>query len=345
MTSSLHIVRQYGPVGGMENYVWELTHALVRAGQQVRVVCEQCFAEADPEIEMVELGAIRPRPRWLAQLKFSRKVSHYVDSVELLDTIIHSHERSAVHQVTTFHGPPFLDRKKRALDLLSPRIHTWTYLEKREVCGGQVSAVLPNSVLIGDQLKRFYPAATDRILEPAYPGVAPSFLAIKSQSVGKTIGFLGREWKRKGLDIAVAIVARLRLEDPEIKLLVAGCDPAEIKHLFAGWKGGHELLGWVGPEDFLAKINLLIHPARAEPFGMVIAEANAAGIPVIVSNQCGIASLITGKQGEVIPLEDRDRWVAACLKALQEKRSVVSLSLSWDELARQHVELYHGILD
>lgn len=344
-TSSLHIVRRFGPVGGMENYVWELTHALVRAGQRVGVVCEQCFAEADPAIEVIELGVIRPRPRWLAQLIFSRKVSRYVDSAELLDAIIHSHERSAVHQVTTFHGPPFLNRKNRALDFLSPRIHTWNYLEKREVCGRQVQAVLPNSILIGDQLKRFYPAVADRVLAPAYPGVTTSFSAIKSQSDGKIIGFMGREWKRKGLDLAVAIVARLRSQNPAIKLLVAGCDPAEIKQLFANWKDGYELLGWVKPEDFLAKIDLLLHPAHTEPFGMVIAEANAAGIPVIVSDQCGIAPLITDHQGEVIALEDHDRWLTACEKTLQEKRSVMPLSLSWDDLAKQHIGLYHSILD
>lgn len=343
-TSSLHIVRRFGPVGGMENYVWELTHALVQAGQCVRVVCEQCFAEADPAIEVIELGAIRPRPRWLAQLIFSRKVSRYVGSVELLDMVIHSHERTAVHQVTTFHGPPFLDRKKKWLDFLSPRVHAWIYLEKREVSGRQVSAVLPNSILIGDQLKCFYPAIADRILEPAYPGVTASFSAIKSQSDGKTIGFMGREWKRKGLGVAVEIVAHLRLQDPEIKLLVAGCDPAEIKHLFTDWQDGYELSGWVKPEDFLAKIDLLIHPARAEPFGMVIAEANAVGIPVVVSDQCGIAPLITDRQGDVIPLEDQGRWESVCKKVLQESRPVRPLPLSWNDLAEQHIKLYRSIL-
>jgi len=343
-TSSLHIVRRYEPVGGMENYVWELTHALVRAGQHVFVLCEQCHSQTGPAIDVVELGKVPPMPRWLAQLMFSRKITQYTQSVRLDDTVIHSHERSAVHQVTTFHGPPFRNRKKKVLDFLSPRIHAWTYLEKREVCGGQVQAVLPNSSLTGAQLKHFYPAAADRIMEPAYPGVSPSFSAIKSQSDGKTIGFMGREWKRKGLNLAVAIVGRLRLQDPAIKLRVAGCDPAEIKHLFADWQGGYELSGWVEPEDFLAKIDLLIHPARAEPFGMVIAEANAAGIPVIVSDQCGIAPLITDRQGDVIPLENQDRWVTTCQKAMQDKRPVAPLSLSWDDLAEQHIELYRGIL-
>ena len=343
-TSSLHIVRRYGLVGGMENYVWELTHALARAGHRVRVVCEHCYEPADSAIEVIELGQVSPKPRWLAQLRFSRKISHYIDSEGLNNVVLHSHERTAVHHVTTFHGPPFLARRKKILDFLSPRIHVWTYLEMRELTGKRVKVVLPNSDLIGGQLKRFYPQAAHKIEAPALPGVAPLFSTIKSESTGKTIGFLGREWKRKGLDIAVDIVSGLRLQDPEITFHVAGCDPVEIEHLFSDWEGGYQLSGWVKPQDFLAQIDLLIHPARAEPFGMVIAEANAAGIPVVISDQCGIASLITEQQGDVIPLNNLDCWTKTCQKSLDKKQAVVPLSLSWDDLADQHSALYCSLI-
>ena len=36
----LHVVRRYGPVGGMERYVWELTHELRKLGHEVEVLCE-----------------------------------------------------------------------------------------------------------------------------------------------------------------------------------------------------------------------------------------------------------------------------------------------------------------
>ena len=38
---SVHIVRKYGPFGGMERYVWELTHALRALGEPVSVICEE----------------------------------------------------------------------------------------------------------------------------------------------------------------------------------------------------------------------------------------------------------------------------------------------------------------
>lgn len=67
----LHIVRRFGPVGGMERYVWELTRALAAAGHNITVVCESMQADAAPAgITVVELGTVRPRPRWLAHLRF-----------------------------------------------------------------------------------------------------------------------------------------------------------------------------------------------------------------------------------------------------------------------------------
>lgn len=71
----LHVVRRYGPVGGMERYVWELTLQLQRLGYHVTVICERCHAEKPPSIEVHELGEVMPRPRWLSALRFSGRVA------------------------------------------------------------------------------------------------------------------------------------------------------------------------------------------------------------------------------------------------------------------------------
>ena len=41
----IHVVRRYGPVGGMERYVWEVTLQLRDLGHEVLVLCEECLAE------------------------------------------------------------------------------------------------------------------------------------------------------------------------------------------------------------------------------------------------------------------------------------------------------------
>ncbi|MGB0205754.1 MAG: glycosyltransferase family 4 protein [Neptuniibacter sp.] len=343
-TSSIHIVRRYGHVGGMERYVWELTNALAKQGQNVKVVCEKQFDQTHPSIEVIELGSVRQKPRWLAMLRFSKRVSAYFEATDCSGWVIHSHERTACHHVTTFHGPPIGDRKKSVLDCLSPRLQTWSYLERREICAHKVKYVLPNSLLISEQLADLYPEAKSKLCEPAYPGVDEAFYNLQSNRNGKTIGFIGREWKRKGLDIAVKAVELARKENSDLKLLVAGPAPDEVAHLFSNWpEESYELLGWAKTEDVLSRIDLLIHPARKEPFGMVIAEANAAGVPVLISTNCGISPLIKEGMGKVLSIDNLQEWPANLLQLVNlvdEKK----LDLSWDALASQHINLYQRIV-
>lgn len=344
ITSSIHIVRQYGRTGGMERYVWELTHALAKQGQNVMVICEKIHEPLQANIEVIELGVVKPKPRWLAMLRFSHRLDKFFANFDAADWIIHSHERTSVHQVTTFHGPPILERKARILDFLSPRIKTWEYLERRELCANNVKCILPNSTPVAEQLAKFYPNISGLIGQPAYPGVDPLFSQLVNSSDGKTIAFIGKEWKRKGLEFACRVVEKLRETDSEIKFLVAGPEAKNIIHLFKSWpEHSYQLLGWCRAEDVLPRSDLLIHPAKVEPFGMVMAEANAAGLPVVISDHCGISPLIDESSGEVLPLGDINLWAEKINGHLNNKQSVTRLNLTWENLARQHIGIYMDI--
>lgn len=343
LTASMHIVRRYGQVGGMERYVWELTHALSEAGQKVTVLCEKAYSCAAPNIQVIELGQIKQKPRWISMLRFSARVSNYLSQHPLfIDThVIHSHERTAVHQVTTFHGPPIKSRKSALLDCLSPRLLTWDYLEKRELCGPQVQAILPNSDLISTQLNKYYPEASAHIRSPAYPAVADDFFQISKKAKGKVIGFIGKEWKRKGLDIAIELLTPMLHEQKDLHFIIAGPPAEEIQSLFTDWpEDRYSLIGWSSTSDFLREIDVLIHPARIEPFGMVVAESNAAGIPVIISDHCGIAPLIKDSMGKVISIQDKESWMLTLNDYLNEEKAVEKLTLTWAKLAQQHIKLY-----
>ncbi len=345
-TSSLHIVRQFGPVGGMERYVWELTHALRSLGQEVSVLCEASLETPDPKIHVTQLGAIKAKPRWLSMMRFSGSVTAAIRQMNLeKDCIIHSHERTDVHRVTSFHGPSILSRKKGVLDKLSPRLLAWEFLEKRELASSRVKAVLPNSLIVSNQLKALYPGITSRIEEPMYPGVATSFFPAPKRPGTKTIGFIGREWRRKGLEFAADVVNEMRMQDSEVNFLVAGCPKEEVKHLFKDWQGGHHLVGWCEPEVFYRQIDLLILPSRNEPFGMVVAEANASNVPVVISKQCGIAPLIHSDQGIALPLNETapSQWIKECQRLMISRAKIPSLNLTWTNLAKQHMSLYHQL--
>jgi len=339
----VHIVRRYGPVGGMERYVWELTQELAAMGHQITVLCEACLADMPDDVQVIKLGSIRPKPRWLAHLRFSKRVSHWVSSNPEQDRIIHSHERTHVHHVTTFHGPPFAQVKNKPWwQRISPRIAANLYLEQRELCAPQVKAIIPNSTLIAAMLRQHYPAAAQRITAPIVPGVG-SIPPRPNRAVAPdagVIGFVGKEWQRKGLDIAVQIVAELRRQRPHLTFIVAGPNPDDIRHLFQGWDGGFELLGETDSTPLYAQFDLLLHPARQEPYGMVIAEARAAAIPVLVSENCGIANELN--PASILPVDAPILdWVKACECLIGQASEAVTRD--WQSVAQDQIVCYQAM--
>ncbi|MEQ1600548.1 MAG: glycosyltransferase family 4 protein [Methylophilaceae bacterium] len=340
----IHIVRRYGPVGGMERYVWELTLNLRALGHEVLVLCEVCTGEKPDGVSVIELGEIRPRPRWLALWRFGRRVAHWLAEHPHAGSIIHSHERSSCHQVTTFHGPPFatvLDKPWWCL--LSLRIWMQLFLERRELATAQF--IVPNSPIIQQQLAHYYPKLAFKLTEPIAPGVGELAQRVfhKVPADGGVIGFVGKEWKRKGLPLAVQAVAQLRRTRPNLQLQVIGPEAAEIQYLFAGWTGGYRLLGWSNMAHY-ADFDVLLHPAKAEPYGMVISEAMAAGVPVVVSEVCGAAAQVATDAGTVLPLSAPvEVWSEALEAQLSRNEPVPHFVRSWKQVAQEFEKIYNKV--
>jgi UDP-glucose:(heptosyl)LPS alpha-1,3-glucosyltransferase len=340
----LHVVRRYGPVGGMERYVWELTRELQHLGHEIEVLCEVCLAEQPQGITVHELGQITPRPRWLALLRFGWRVADWLQAHPHPGWLIHSNERLSVHDVTTFHGPPFATvRDKPWWRRASLRVAMQLFLERREL--EQAWQIVPNSQVIREMLAHYYPYLANKLTEPIVPGVASGEVR-EPRSVppgGGVIGFVGKEWQRKGLPFAVELVARLRQSRPGLELWVIGPQPETIRHLFAGWQGGYRLLGWRDQAPY-AELDVLLHSARAEPYGMVISEAMAARVPVVVSDVCGAAAHISPQAGVVLPLDaGTDAWVSAIETQLERSDEPPQFVRSWREMAREYETIYREI--
>ncbi len=342
----LHVVRRYGPVGGMERYVWELTHELRNLGHEVEVVCEVCLGDRPQDIAVYELGAIAWRPRWLSLLRFGWRVADWLKAHPRTGWLIHSHERISVHHVTTFHGPPFATVFERPFwRLLSIRVLMQLYLERRELTRPQ--RIVPNSQVISRQLAHYYPELAEKLTEPVVPGVTNG--AVREfhcvPATGGIIGFVGKEWQRKGLPLAVKIVAQLRHNRSELELWVIGPRPEEIQHLFAGWQGGYRLLGWSDQAHY-AEFDVLLHPAKAEPYGMVISEAMAARVPVVVSDVCGAAAQIASEAGAIVPLDvPIESWADAIDKQLSRSDAPPQFARGWGEVAREYEIIYREIFE
>lgn len=343
----VHVVKRYGPVGGMERYVWEVTCELSQLGHSVTVLCERCHVEKPAGINVVELGETAKRPRWLSQVRFSRRVTNWVQANPCLGRVIHSHERVGVHDVTTFHGPPFATiYEKGWWRFISLRVWVRLYLERRELETAKI--IVPNSSFISRQLSHYYPEMAEKLSVPIVPGVLPVRQREQRHVPcdGGVVCFVGWEWQRKGLPMAAEIVAALRRTRPNLELWVVGPVPAELESLFSGWNGGYRLLGWRSDNDYFAEVDALLHPAKAEPYGMVISEAMAARVPVVISDVCGAAEHVGSDAGAVLSLDAPiEAWCHAVEQQLNREDPVPQFERSWRNVAQEYEALYRRVVE
>jgi UDP-glucose:(heptosyl)LPS alpha-1,3-glucosyltransferase len=66
----IQVVRRFGDVGGMDSYVWQLSHALVNLGVPVIVLCEEALHPHSPEIYVIRVKKARKKPRGLSFYRF-----------------------------------------------------------------------------------------------------------------------------------------------------------------------------------------------------------------------------------------------------------------------------------
>ena len=142
------------------------------------------------------------------------------------------------------------------------------------------------------------------------------------------------------------IFRNLKNTHEDLRLVIAGVPREEIAPLIEGMESEVDVLGWIQDRKrFYDKIHLLIHPARLEAFGMVITEAMAAGVRVLVSDQVGAKSEISRGQGEVLSLDEGiEKW-AACSGSLlrQSDEKVPAYSRPWEVVAQDYQKLYQQI--
>ena len=340
----LHVVRRFGPVGGMERYVWEIAQSMRDQGHQVAVVCEQVCCAIPYGLEVHALGTVMPRPRWLALLRFGMRARNWIAEHARDGWVVHSHERMGCHDVTTFHGPPFATIfEKHWMRWPSLRVLMHLFLEWREL--SVAKRIIPVSDLVAQQLAHYYPWLAHKLVLPVVPGLRPgqprAFHLAPAQ--GGVIGFVGKEWRRKGLARAVEIARQLREQRPDLRMVVIGPTPDEIRHLFAGWKGGYCLMPETGVVPY-HEFDVLLHPARAEPYGMVITEAMGVGVPVVVSDACGARHEVLKCGGAVLSLSaDTLLWSQAVQRQLTRTREVRIYQRAWDVVARESVGVYGSL--
>jgi glycosyltransferase involved in cell wall biosynthesis len=179
---------------------------------------------------------------------------------------------------------------------------------------------------------------------------------------GKVILFLGRLSEKKSPDMLLEAFASLsqETEAKTLHLVFAGPDEGGMKARLAQMAarlGVTQQVQFAGAVFGEAKwaayrdADVFVLPSQNENFGNTAAEAMAAGTPVVVTEQCGIAPLLADVAGLVVPHDAGS--LAGAIRALigdtelharlAAGSRVVTTRMGWEEPVREMEALYNKL--
>lgn len=357
------LVKSFTLTGGMERYVVETCNRLAAKGHRLDIYAR----EADPAL----LGTMHfcRVPDRFSFSSVLRAVSFAKETAKMLQgqgyDIVHSHEKGCGQDIETIHCFSYKEGlgkysllRKIDQKYLSLRSALYLWLERRQMRTPWLVVV---SAAIGDDLRTQYGRAAD--VEVISPGVdlevfCPETTAAKRDVARQAEGFrpedlvvlfVGSEFRRKGLDRLIPAIG------PGMRLLVVGRgDEIAYHKRLVSQCGIGEQVRFVGlaseVASYYAAADVVVLPSRSEAFGMSILEGMACGLPVIVSANSGVASLI--RHGENGYLLHEVTELPTLLKQLQSREARRHMGLaarvtaedhSWDRVADAHEILYRRV--
>lgn len=159
---------------------------------------------------------------------------------------------------------------------------------------------------------------------------------------GATLMYSGRISKEKSMDFLARVYEELLKKTPDLNLVLAGDGPyfAEFKEKMKPFPRVH-FLGRLRREElptFYSSCDCFLFPSVTDTFGMVILEAQACGLPAIVSDFGGPKEIVQhGKTGFVAKANDLDDWVEKTHGVIDMITRFPELNLEMRAEARRHI--------
>lgn len=170
--------------------------------------------------------------------------------------------------------------------------------------------VIAVSGFVRDRIRSFVsPSFPVRIASPyIQPDAYTSLESIEPDLSSKVAVTVGENRAHKGVDLLVDAWPRVRERHPDAELRIIGRGfPSEYADRI-----GVTLRGFVESVDSdLSDASLYVHPAYAEPFGVSVIEAMRAGVPALVTETTGAASVVARVDDSMIVHPSSEALAAA----------------------------------
>ncbi len=170
--------------------------------------------------------------------------------------------------------------------------------------------------------------------------------------------FAGGDWERKG--VRYILEALPLLSKRNTKVIISGSGDEKFYGRLAELKRVRERIIFVPHSsklwEYYAASDVLVFPTIYEPFGLVIIEAMASGLPVITSRVAGAADLIVdGVNGFLLRAPSDVNDLAAKIELLLSNTELrrtmgecareTAERFSWDQVAQKTLEVYNTVLN
>ncbi len=370
------VVRNFSQSGGLELYAHELISGLLTQGIKVTVFCQS--NESSLTNPLLEVESIPLRP---SKLRKAQRLQHDQSAIESIADklagfdIVHSqHYPTDKANVVTFHNHTvgrwskvgtsaerlINDAKMRLVEAYKIRDN-----QDRLLCRSAECLVFPARVMQEDFYDAYpFLSQEHKPFVIAYPGA--SLAAVESEAPSQdsrnqpfTFLFVGRGYRRKGLDIVLAAASKLKRQGKSFKILIAGLRIKPIDRLrlqLFGITDCVEYLGFVKDmQPVYQRAHAGVLTSRVEPFGMAPLQASQFGLVPIVSAVSGVSEVLTDGEdglilhnhldaGELARLMERLIDDPASARRLAKEAQKKACELNWQRTLESTMKAYELVL-
>jgi len=375
------VVRQkYNPYGGAERFIERALGALVREGAEVTLITrswegahQDGFRQkrCDPAYSRIYGGRAARDKTFAACAQQAMAEGNY--------DITQSHERipgcmifragDGVHAAWLNHRA----RGKSAMGRLASKLSPFhQYVLKQEAAmltHPALKAVICNSVLVRDEMRRYYDVPENKLvviengidLETFHPRLNVQWRINQRKAFGidadaPVFLYVGSGFERKGVPQLLAAFAKTK--SGHSRLMVVGHDRHSARfERQANHLGLKDRVSFVGPKKdvlpFYGMADAFVLPTRYDPMPNAALEAMACGLPIITSTTCGMAARVKeGVNGFVCDALDVSKLsqnidvlsLPGVAERMREAARDAVLDLSLEAMSSRLLTLYRGLL-
>jgi D-inositol-3-phosphate glycosyltransferase len=368
-----------GDAGGMNVYIVETAKRLAAAGVEVEIFTRATSSEQPSCVELhpgVVVRHVTAGPfEGLAKGDLPAQLCAFTAGVMRAEAfedpgfydVIHSHywlsgqvgwlarERWGVPLVHSAHT---LAKVKNALLAEGDVPEPMARVIGEEQVVAEADRLIASTAEEADELIRLYDADPSRVRTIA-PGVdldafTPGDSAVARRELGlleqaPTLLFVGRIQPLKAPDVLLRAAALLRVEHPDLQVVVLGAPSGTglaEPHWLAGLAEDLNLADTVrfvppAPREVVANYyraaDITVVPSYNESFGLVALESQACGTPVVAAAVGGLTTAVAdGVSGALVDGHDPDQWAKVLGDLLRTPSPLRQLAAG----ARGHAEQF-----